>query len=289
MWNSYIDKDIIENIKSINNKFSNWFYLITPKNNKRMKNEELMTVLSYLEYKYMNSDTNEDAIYPFVDIFFRQAGIYIRVKQKNEVTKYLNKSTLDVEEKKKVFKSFKSLESFLRKVKAILVDKDLKENEEIDFLDKELTLLFNINDQMYYKRKYHDFYALWYSSHFANIELINHQREQMKKDLGSLFTVMKTQRKLDQSEQAVSDFNEEITSLRKRYSTEKRSIFLTRKEKEIMLKKQNNICPICENMIFITDDLEVDHINPLAKKGKDTIENLQLTHKICNRKKGSKY
>lgn len=288
MWNSYVDKEIIEIIKSINNKYSNWFYLITPKNNKRMKNEELMTVLSYLEYRYIDHNANINEVYPFVDIFFRQSGIYIRVKQKNEVTKYLDKGTLDLEEKKKILKSLKLLESFLRKVKAILVNKDLNENEETNYLDKELTLLFNTDDKLYYKRRYHDFYALWYSSHFANIELINSQRKQIRKDLDALFITMKTQRKMEQGVKAIFDFNEEIISIRKKYSAQRRLITLSRKEKEIMLKEQNNICPLCKHSLFISDDLEVDHINPIAVKGKDSRENLQLTHKICNRKKGAK-
>ena len=39
---------------------------------------------------------------------------------------------------------------------------------------------------------------------------------------------------------------------------------------------------------FIGDDIEVDHTIPISLGGKDSIDNLQITHKDSNRKKGSK-
>lgn len=45
-------------------------------------------------------------------------------------------------------------------------------------------------------------------------------------------------------------------------------------------------CAICGRKIKDLDDLTVDHIVPLAKGGKNTIENFQLAHKKCNELKG---
>jgi hypothetical protein len=38
--------------------------------------------------------------------------------------------------------------------------------------------------------------------------------------------------------------------------------------------------------IFIIDDVEVDHIVPIAVQGQDENTNLQVVHTRCNRKKG---
>jgi 5-methylcytosine-specific restriction protein A len=55
-----------------------------------------------------------------------------------------------------------------------------------------------------------------------------------------------------------------------------------------MILQQNNICPICQNSLYFGDYIHADHIIPIAKGGKDSIENIQITHANCNLKKGSK-
>ncbi len=61
---------------------------------------------------------------------------------------------------------------------------------------------------------------------------------------------------------------------------------LTKSEKQELIKKQDNKCPVCNGLLLIHDELEVDHIEPISKGGKDENGNLQVTHKYCNRKKG---
>ena len=41
------------------------------------------------------------------------------------------------------------------------------------------------------------------------------------------------------------------------------------------------ICPLCGKVIDI-DDRHVDHIHPLSKGGAHSVENLQITHSLCN-------
>ena len=288
MWNSYVDKDIIDEIKSVTSKYSGWFYLISGQNNKRMKNEELYSILSYLEYKSNFTEYNKSKTYPFIDMFYRESGIFIRVKNKYEVTKCLNKSSLDYEEKEKFLRSVKYFESYIKRIKSLIVNKDLPENKEISYLQNELTSIFNVKKNKYYSRKYHDFYALWYCSHFINTEMATQFRTDIKREIKSFFSNMKTERKTDQIKQTLSDFENQISLFRNLYTKEKRQVSLNRTEKMEMIKQQNNICPLCKCTIYISDEIEVDHINPLAIKGIDSIENLQIVHKFCNRKKGSK-
>ena len=49
-----------------------------------------------------------------------------------------------------------------------------------------------------------------------------------------------------------------------------------------LLWENGKRCAICGKKIKNYDDLSVDHIIPIAKKGKKTIRNCQLAHKWCN-------
>lgn len=60
--------------------------------------------------------------------------------------------------------------------------------------------------------------------------------------------------------------------------------------KEDRLSLWNNslkICAICNQKILDFDDCEVDHIIPYSLGGQTSIENAQITHKICNRIKSN--
>lgn len=55
-----------------------------------------------------------------------------------------------------------------------------------------------------------------------------------------------------------------------------------------LLEKQHGRCAICGK--WLPEDrtqVEVDHIVPIAKDGSNDVSNLQLTHRTCNRTKGT--
>lgn len=54
-----------------------------------------------------------------------------------------------------------------------------------------------------------------------------------------------------------------------------------------LLWQNGKRCAICGRKIKDLDDLTIDHIVPLAKGGRNAIENYQLAHKACNEAKGS--
>ena len=58
------------------------------------------------------------------------------------------------------------------------------------------------------------------------------------------------------------------------------SLYSYRKSK--LLKIQKGICPICQKKFTIGNIMEVDHILPKRKGGKDTYQNLQLIHRHCH-------
>jgi len=55
------------------------------------------------------------------------------------------------------------------------------------------------------------------------------------------------------------------------------------------IKKQlfdaDHTCKLCGNQIMAIEDAEVDHIKPYSQGGTTTLDNAQLTHRYCNRRK----
>jgi 5-methylcytosine-specific restriction endonuclease McrA len=87
------------------------------------------------------------------------------------------------------------------------------------------------------------------------------------------------------------DFREYITSLFKNpnnlhyegASPERLGWLLVRKKmKELVFMRDIHECKYCGS----TENLEIDHIIPLAKGGTNELDNLQILCKKCNRKKG---
>ena len=62
-----------------------------------------------------------------------------------------------------------------------------------------------------------------------------------------------------------------------------------RKHAPILVSRDGNICGICKKSLnYLTEPFEIDHILPRKHGGTNNIENLQLSHPICNRNKGDK-
>jgi RNA-directed DNA polymerase len=56
---------------------------------------------------------------------------------------------------------------------------------------------------------------------------------------------------------------------------------------QILLRKQKGICKWCKTQFTYEDILEVDHVIPKAKGGKDELSNLQVLHRHCHDTKTS--
>lgn len=56
-----------------------------------------------------------------------------------------------------------------------------------------------------------------------------------------------------------------------------------------LYQKQRGICPLCkEVMILLRGEVEIDHKDPNRQLGFNDDDNLQLTHRKCNRRKSSR-
>ena len=54
------------------------------------------------------------------------------------------------------------------------------------------------------------------------------------------------------------------------------------------LWEKSNVCAICGQEISCIEDAEVDHVESYSSGGRTTLDNAQLAHMVCNRKKGAK-
>jgi CRISPR/Cas system Type II protein with McrA/HNH and RuvC-like nuclease domain len=206
----------------------------------------------------------------------------------HEITKLLQ---FEGKEGKKVktnfFTGIKNVESFVKKVKLVLLDRNVEGGKEIvdKFLGEELNLLFKAQRQVRsFRRTKQDFYILWFLLSPLNLEMVKYHRLNIKQELQNIFYDLR-----NTSEDFTKDlFLSKAQFFHEKYAMKPRQTKLSESEKLEKLRGQDNLCAISGALLFIGDDIEVDHNTPLSVGGVDSIENLQITHRDSNRKKGSK-
>ncbi|NCD00168.1 MAG: DUF262 domain-containing protein [Bacteroidia bacterium] len=148
MWNSFVDKDVIEKIKILTNEHVSWFFIKQRQKDKtdRMLNEELIALLSYLVY---NSEfkSNKSSL----GFYERDSMVNCRIKDKKDVSAILEKITADYLLKKDFIESIDRVEYCINR---------LKQKLDPENMQRSLSLLFN-KDSGNYKRYLVDFYLLF--------------------------------------------------------------------------------------------------------------------------------
>ncbi len=287
MWNSWVDNSIIDEIKKLTKKLKPWFYLkqLSRKADRdRMESEELISSLIYLDYSLNHSNS-----YKGLDIFQKTDRINARIGNKANITSVFQEISENENNYKNYLKSIKNIKSFIKKVKFVLIDKDV--NIDIkDFLKKELDTVFKANkESKFFRRTMQDFYILWFTLNEVNFEMVKYHRIQIKSELIDIFSYMKDI-PLENQEQnnGFEVFSKMISEFKEKYKKQERKVKLTEEEKAEFIKEQNNISPFSGAPVFVGDDIEVDHIDSLATGGEDEKSNLQILHTDENRKKSSK-
>ena len=94
-----------------------------------MENEELYTSLAYLEYQRMKSKDGDNK-YLYI----------VRISSLFEITRMLQNASEDQEVKSNLIKAIKNLENFVKKVKLVLLDRDIEgyKEELVQFFCDEL-------------------------------------------------------------------------------------------------------------------------------------------------------
>lgn len=289
MWNSWVDIDIINFIKALKTSVESWFFLKqirTSNDRDRMENEELITSLMFLEYSILSSDTRKT-----LDIYQKTDRLNARIGDKALISNLLLDLTENGNEKKIIFDSAsRNIKSFIKKLKYILLDKDLPKEELYNYLKNELDEIFKAGkDPRYFRRTMQDFYFIWLIINDINFEMIKFHRISMKNEIKNIFCYFKNIPDTDYSEnQGFKKFNDLVSEFKNKYKISERKLTLNESEKLKLIESQRNLSNISGAPIFSGDDIEVDHVIPLAKGGKDEYDNLKIVHKDENRSKGAR-
>ncbi len=192
MWNSYVDRDIIDKIKEIYSSHKDWFFV--RRDNRRMDNEGLLTYLAFLEYSTKQQDGRREA--PEIFYIYKANKINIRLKARSEITQALDKP----EEKAKFLESCNNLEqNFIKKVKCLVSDSDDGEGEDEEMLRFELDSVFAISKL----RSFQNFYILW-------LVLLNIPYSSVVQSKGEIRTDINRIMREARSEKDVSSFLKDI-------------------------------------------------------------------------------
>lgn len=289
MWNSWVDYEVIEKIKETASKYYSWFFLRQFKNDKdrnRMENEELFTSLIFLEY-YRNRTDNTKKIF---DIYQKFDRINARIGDKLYITNLLNEVNEHENVKRDFHDSIKRVEAFIKKIKFIVLDTDKNKEELFSYLREELDSIYRGGKELKsFRRTLQDFYILWYMLNDINLEMIKFHRLEIKKEVRQLFTYSKNIPEEElKGNLGFERFKKKVIAFKIKYQKDERKIRLSEDEKLAKIKEQDNKSPISGAPIFLGDDIEPDHTTPIAIGGKDSIENIQMTHKDENRSKGAR-
>lgn len=202
MWNSTVDRTVIEKIKEVTNKHIHWFYSKANSDivnrTDRMENEELVTLLSYIDYS-MSINTN--AYDKVLGIFKRIDRITCRIKDKNIITDYLTRLENNNSEK----------ELFLK-----YIDKTDKRIAEFGTLFSQLnrdtlTDFFNLKHAKIFRRSYQDFYIVWLILHKTRITEKN--KEFVKQDILTILGMLRNINESEVNESYYNDFEKKLREI----------------------------------------------------------------------------
>ena len=205
MWNSIVDKDIIERIKEITQAHSSWFFSsdINDAANRtdRMENEELITLLTYIDLIL----TKENSYEKVLGMFKRIDRITCRVKDKKNITEYLSSLESDSAEKNIFLKTLNETESRINYFGNLFDDGGSKSS---------LNEFINVKKAKTFRRSYQDFYIIWLVLHYANCSESN--KHTVKENISNVLKLLRNANNENVDENYYSRFMDEIHRVTKK-------------------------------------------------------------------------
>jgi HNH endonuclease len=247
-----------------------------------MQNEELYTALAYFEYHVGQQGPTRHP-----EVFSRRESVAARVANKRGLTALWTKVSQDTAVKARWLESISRVECFLRKLKTVLIDRNVEGNVAA-FLRTELEELVRSPGQRRVALSSQDIYFLWLMLSPLNLEMVRFHRLKLKAEMRELMRAIKAPASAaaSQSGDLVPRFQTALSAFHRRYHKEDRKLKLGDEQRAGLVRSQQETCAISGAPVFVGDDVEVDHVVPLAIGGKDSIENLQVSTPEANRRKG---
>lgn len=182
MWNSYSDRTIINKIKKITESYKNWFYY--RKDNRRMDNEELLTIFAYLSYE---SAQSRDVVFDIVDIYnWAPRSVTFRLS-KQLITDWLNadEGSQELSQHDKILSSINDVEYFIQKVEVLARSRYKESCYDTEDLQKLFNELLNIKKGTV--RRLNIFYILWFLLLGVEKSIIDRQAATISQELMVFF------------------------------------------------------------------------------------------------------
>jgi hypothetical protein len=174
MWNSSVDLEVIQALKDLTDKNISWFFIRTrdeDRNRDRMENEELITILSYIDYCQYDNDYSEIRA---IDFYPKQDRLNCRVNNKRNITSLLYSFEEQFIKKRLFLESINRIECFIDNLKLILDGEDYKSS---------LNALLNIRNVSSFTRSMQDLYVIWAVLNNANADKIVSDTAGVKHDI----------------------------------------------------------------------------------------------------------
>lgn len=124
MWNSFVDRELIQEIRTITDSNIDWFFIKqrnAGKSSDRMLNEELLTLLSYICYNTLHRSD-----YTSIGFYRRDNKINCRITDKKDVSTLLEKISTDFELKMLFLNCINNIKENIGILKNKLDEDDLK-------------------------------------------------------------------------------------------------------------------------------------------------------------------
>lgn len=168
MWNAYVKKEYVENIKKIAKEYSG--VLFKP-NDTRMKNEELITMLAYLAYKKRKEGLEPKEC---LNIYVRNQRINARFTKKSQITNVLGEISRN--EDSTFGEAIEDVKHFIRILSILTGDNFEELNKLLAHTKKNTQSKTNQN-----------FYLLWIALESITEENAKNKKEEIFNKVRSLF------------------------------------------------------------------------------------------------------
>lgn len=127
-----------------------------------------------------------------------------------------------------------------------------------------------------------------YNLYFIKFISVLHHYIKIYEDFNENYDEVKTEIKgvINELEEALEKniFDAVLKGLTRNHDSHRKNI--TPQKREIVRKRDKQICQLCGDFVDNKEDIELDHIYPYSLGGTNEESNLMVTHSECNKNKG---
>lgn len=213
MWNSTVDKEVVQLIKDVTNEYISWFYIKAPEGediynrNDRMQNEELITILSYLCYNSLigESITKILGFYPRLEQFT------CRLKTKSNLTEILENFEFKPTEKEIFIKSIHKTSSIIKIIRDVLLGGNATKES--------FNSILNIKQHTRFSRSNQELYIIWILLDNITIEQAKTHRKDLLNNINTMLSLLKNINDVMVDEEYVVKFHTQLENIKSAQSS----------------------------------------------------------------------